>query len=85
MDPIKVEALTVFLSIDPHTADENVIILPMPNTHGMPAIAADNTRAQQLYPVVKDYCDMIGLSFRVVKFSTRTDIGAQFDTIRTQQ
>lgn len=78
----KIDTLTAFISVDPRDGAEGLIGLPLPGSAlSMPAIAADGVRAQQLYPLVKQYCQNLRVEFRVIRLGTRTDVTEEFDKL----
>lgn len=76
----KIEQVSIFIAVG-EDGDEGVIGIPMPgsNTMSFPAVAADETRAKELYPVVKRYCDRMGIDFKVIHLSTRTDVTHEYE------
>lgn len=76
----KIETLTAFIAIDPVDGDEGLIGLPVPGsqTLTMPAIAADEARATDLYPHVKRYCQHMGVEFKIIRMGDRSDVTESF-------
>jgi hypothetical protein len=76
-----IEKITAFVAIDPNDGNEGIISLPIPGGTELtiPAIAADPARAESLYPIIKHYCDAMNVEFKVVQFSTRTDVSEKWE------
>lgn len=62
-------SLTAYIGIDPVNGEEGIISMYM-----MPMIAADEERMKKLYPEVSEFCKQLNVEFRIVQFTTRTDI-----------
>ena len=71
----KIEHLTAFISVD-SDGEEGLIGIPVPGSDALciPAIAADDRRAKDMYPIVKSYCDAMRVEFRVILLDMRTDV-----------
>ena len=77
----KIETITAFIAVDPRDGDEGIIGLPVPGSAAMsmPAIAADGTRAMAIYPMVRQYCEAMGVKYRIIRMSTRADVTEDFE------
>lgn len=74
----KITTLTAFISVD-EDGEEGLIGLPIGDGMlSLPAIAADKTRVDELYPQVKAFSKMFGFKFKVIELSVRKDITEQF-------
>lgn len=74
----KIESVTAFVSVDSADGDEGIIGIPMGEQGIMPAIAADEKRLKQLYPLIKRYCDNCDINYRIIRLHERTDITDEF-------
>jgi len=76
----KIDTLTAFISVDPDSGSEGLIGIPLPGSDAltMPAICGDEDRAKDLYPIVKRYCESVGVSFRVIRLHNRTDVTEEY-------
>lgn len=73
-----IETLTAFISVD-ENGEEGLVGLPIGDGMlSLPAIAADKTRVDQLYPQVKAFSEMFGFKFKVIELSVRTDVTEKF-------
>jgi|NGEPerStandDraft_9_1074522.scaffolds.fasta_scaffold125499_2 hypothetical protein len=61
--------LWTYLAIYGNDGDEGIVAW-----HGLPLIAADLIRLQQIRPMAEKVAKASGLSIRLVRFTTRTEI-----------
>lgn len=76
----KIGTITAFVAVDSKDGDEGIIGIPDPSGSlcTIPAIAADEDRLKQLYPIIDLFCKNYNITYRVIRLSTRTDITQEF-------
>jgi|GEM_PF-6275845 len=68
-----IDTITAFVHTD-ETNQEGIIALCMDGTTWLPCVGADHDRIVSLYPRVKQSMEQQGKDFKLIQFSTRSDI-----------
>ena len=71
-----IETITAFVSVGKD--GEEGVIGQLMGDHWMPFVCADEKRVEQILPICKDLCDRTGVEFKILRFSTRTDVTKEY-------
>jgi hypothetical protein len=71
-----IETITAFVSVDKD--GEEGIIGQLIDGAWMPFVCADEERFNRIFPMCKEFCEKTGVKFKILRFSTRTDITSEY-------